>query len=165
MTATTGKATIRHATERDLDALVALRVALFRETGGVPDEDPLAAFTAATRCYLADAVPAGDFVSFVAEADGRVVSASGLIFFRRAPTARNLTGRDAYVLNMYTVPEWRGRGLATALVERILEFVRDETDCPRVFLNAEEQARPIYARAGFAAEENYMALWLDGGDR
>ncbi len=153
--------TLRRATEADLDALLTLRVAMFRETEGVPDADPMTEFAEATRSYLARALPAGEFIAFVAEAEGRIVGTSGLVFFQRAPTRRNLSGRDAYILNMYTLPDWRGRGIAAALVERILDFLRSETDVTYVFLHAEQKARPVYTRAGFAPEEHSMGLPID----
>lgn len=154
--------TIRRATEADVADLVALRVALFRETGGAEEDDPMADFEEATFAYLASVVPSGELIAFVAEApDGTLVATSGLIFFQRAPTQRNLTGRDAYILNMYTVPAWRGRGIAHALVERLLGYLRTETNVPHVFLHAQRKARPIYERAGFRAMEDLMALWLD----
>lgn len=159
--ATAAPFTIRVATPTDLDALVALRVAMFRETGKVPADDPLTEFAASTRAYLAECLPTGEFRAWVAEAGGEIVGTSGLCFFRRAPTRRNTSGLDAYILNMYTVPKWRGRGVAAALVARILAWVREETPARHVFLHAEHRARPVYERAGFVAQDDVMDLWLD----
>lgn len=152
---------IRLATAADLDALLTLRIAMFRELAKVPDDDPLTDFIEATRLYLARALPRGEFLAFVAEAEGRIVATSGLVFFQRAPIRRNLSGREAYILNMYTVPAWRGQGIAQALVEWIVEYVRTETEAKHVFLHAAPSARPVYERAGFTALDDAMGIWLD----
>jgi GNAT superfamily N-acetyltransferase len=147
---------IRRATCEDVETLIAMRVAMFRELSGV--SEPLPDFVAATRDYLARSVPANGFLAWLAEAEGRVIATSGLVFFQRTPTPGGLSGRDAYLVNMYTEPAWRGRGIASALVERIVAYVREETDACRLFLRAEDAARPIYARAGFTPEETVMAI-------
>lgn len=152
---------VRRATVEDLEGLVRLRVAMFRETGRVSDADPMAEFAAATRDYFAACVASGELVAFVAEAGGgRLVASSGLSFIRRAPTRRNLTGRYGYLLNMYTEPAWRGRGIAAALVARVLEFARNEAGLQHIYLHAEPLARPIYGRAGFSADDEAMVIRL-----
>ncbi|MBD2524509.1 GNAT family N-acetyltransferase [Nostoc sp. FACHB-133] len=35
----------------------------------------------------------------------------------------NLSGLEAYILNVYTIPMWRGQGIATALLKEIICFV------------------------------------------
>lgn len=153
--------TIRRATVDDIDALVQFRVAMQREVGKTPLSNPMAEFTRATREYIITALPAGTFIAWVAEADGAVIGTSGLIFFQRPPTARDSASSDAYIINMYTVPEWRKRGIAGALVEQIIGFVRTETSTKRIFLRAEVEARPVYERAGFVAATDVMDLYID----
>jgi len=154
--------TIRRATIDDIDALVQFRVAMQREVGKTPLSDPMAEFTRATREYMLTALPEGTFIAWVADADdGAIVGTSGLIFFKRPPTARDSASSDAYIINMYTVPEWRKRGIAGALVEQIITFVRTETSTKRIFLRAETEARPVYERAGFVAATDVMDLYID----
>ncbi len=52
------------------------------------------------------------------------------------------------ILNMYTLPEWRGQGLATALLQEIIHFAKS-TSIRRLWLHATESGRPIYEKAGF----------------
>jgi len=153
--------TIRRATVDDIDALVQFRVAMQREVGKTPLSDPMAEFTRATREYLLAALPEGTFIAWVADAGGAIVGTSGLIFFKRPPTARDAASSDAYIINMYTVPEWRKRGIAGALVDRIITFVKTETSTRRIFLRAETEARPVYERAGFVAATDVMDLYVD----
>lgn len=57
-------------------------------------------------------------------------------------------GKHAIVLNVFTEPEWRRRGLAQLLMHEILRWSRDE-QLDRLVLHASDEARPLYERLGF----------------
>lgn len=140
----------------DLDALVELRLGFSREVGN-PNADmtPLAE---ATREYLAAKIPTGEYRAWVAEVDDGIVAVSGLVLFENLPRNRNLSGLEAYITNMYTIPEWRGKGVATGLLREILTFVKG-TDARRAWLRATEDGRPIYEKAGFDSPASYMEVF------
>lgn len=146
--------TIRRATLADIGVLTDLRQRFLAEIGYASDAVP-----SAVQSYLAEALPTGDFVAFVAENDGQVVATSGVQIFQKPPHGRNLSGKEGFVLNMFTLPEWRGRGIATALMQRILAFVREKgATCVR--LHASEQGLGIYTRLGFRSDNSEMVLYL-----
>lgn len=150
---------IRRATLADLEALVALRVALLREMGAASaaDEGLLAA---AIRRYLAVELPARRFLAWVAAgADGAVVACGGLVFAQKPPSPQNHSGREAYIMNMYTAPGWRGRGLAARLFAAIVAHAR-ESGAGAIRLHATPDGRGLYARAGFRAVDTEMVLHL-----
>jgi GNAT superfamily N-acetyltransferase len=60
---------------------------------------------------------------------------------------------------MYTLPQWRGRGVATTLFRHVLDFVRT-TPSHLVFLHATLEGRRIYERFGFTGEGERMELRL-----
>lgn len=97
---------IRRAEASDIEALTRLRLAFLRETGQV-SEAHVRAVEEATRAYFARTLPRDEFVAFVAEHEGTIVGTSGLVPYQRPPSQRNPGGREAYVLNMYTLPAWR----------------------------------------------------------
>jgi GNAT superfamily N-acetyltransferase len=150
---------IRRATVADAERLIELRVALLRESGDLAaDADP-GPLVAALRDYLARALPTGEFLAWVAETDGVIVASSGLNLFRRIPSPANLSGREAYVMNMYTVAAWRGRGIATVLFGEILAHAR-RLGVERVWLHATADGRRIYRRFGFVDAVDDMELRL-----
>ena len=149
--------TIRRATLADVEPLARLRLALLREMGNVRDEGQEAPLLDAIRGYLQRTMSTDEFLAWVAEVDGQVVAISGLVFFERPPDAGNPAGVDAHLMNMYTLPAWRGQGLARALLDEIIGFVRS-TPARRIWLHATEAGRPIYARAGFRQSTRDMEL-------
>lgn len=62
----------------------------------------------------------------------------------------------AYILNVYTEPEYRGRGLATQLMQSALEFC-EARHLTVITLHASPFGRPIYERMGFT-QTNEMRL-------
>lgn len=154
-----GTPTIRRATLDDRDALVRLRVALMREMGAV-EADEEGAFAEAVRRYLRAELPAGRFLAWVAvDGAGAVVACGGLVFSQKPPAPQNHSGREAYIMNMYTEPIWRGRGLAARLFDAIVAHARG-AGAGLIRLHATEVGRPLYERAGFRASGTEMVLDL-----
>lgn len=154
--------TLRRAELTDMDALVELRIALLREVRNLfPDisRTELTAVIEAHRHYFADQLPSGGYIGLVAEVDGKVIGTGGLVLLRRPPYKENLNGLEGYLMNVYTVPEWRGKGVATAIVSQILSMAR-RSGAKRVWLHAEPEATRIYEKAGFVSKSSEMEIFL-----
>ncbi len=148
--------TIRRAISNDVEALAALRTDFLAEEDSIHDEAERTTFLQLTRQYFAQAIPSGEFISWVAQVEGKIVATSGLIFFQRPPSLRNPSGKEAFILNMNTVPQWRSRGLATQLLQALLRYVQTQTDARRIWLYATPPGRSIYEKAGFKAKQREM---------
>ena len=151
---------IRQARAADIPALVALRMELFCEVGELvtPQADP--ALWQATLDYFTRAMSEESALSWLAEADTQegckqILAAGTLALFERPPYPGNLAGMEGYLLNMYTRPQWRQQGIATALLDAITAFARSR-QLGKVWLHASEQGRPLYERIGFVANPAYL---------
>jgi GNAT superfamily N-acetyltransferase len=150
--------TTRRGTIDDLETLVELRGAMVREIAGemeIGAEEALAN----TRDYFASAVPNGDYVCLLAEAEGRVVGVGGMVIYRKPSQPLSPVGVEGYILNMLTVAEWRGKGIGSAIVERLLDCAR-EAGAGLVWLRATDQGRPVYEKFGFTQNSRYMQVKL-----
>ncbi len=90
--------------------------------------------------------------------DGRVVAGGGLIVHEWPAGPGNLNTRRAYILNVYTEPEYRQRGLARRIVTSILDWCRAE-GFQTVSLHASQAGHPLYEDLGFVPT-NEMRLKL-----
>ncbi len=140
---------VRRATTEDVDQLVDLRVAFLRDQGRAGGEAEL---RQAVSEYLARAIPSEDVVVWVVEKDDRIVGTGAMTIYERM--SWDGVSREGYVLSMYTVPEFRKGGIATAIVDAMLAHAREHD--LRLCLIAMDQARPIYERAGFARDPRYL---------
>lgn len=159
-------AIIRKATLEDVDDLVKLRIELLREISEVDEyymvelnDDYLAKLADAIREYFAAKMLENEFLAWIAEDEGKIIASSGLVFHEKPPIHGNLTGREAYIMNMYTVPEWRSKGLATSLLKEIINFIK-ETNVQRIRLHATEVGKKIYEKMGFVSVSSEMVLDL-----
>ena len=62
-------------------------------------------------------------------------------------------------MNMYTVPEHRGKEIASKLLEYLMEEARDR-GCTKVTLNASKMGRPLYEKRGFTDLHNDMVFYF-----
>ncbi len=72
-------------------------------------------------------------------------------------TARML--RDGHIGRMAVLPAWRGQGIGSALLHRLVQLARQQ-GLHSVFLHAQCHAESFYARLGFVAEG---AVFQDAG--
>jgi GNAT superfamily N-acetyltransferase len=146
---------IRPATTDDIPALARLRIALLEETGGAMAEVARADMLRLNEAFFRQQMPSADWSHWLAVAEGHVVAAASLAYFLRPPYPGNPEGRDAYFLNMYTLPAWRGRGAARRILNACLQEA-DGHGVRKVVLHATEAGRPLYAQAGFLPSSAYM---------
>ena len=158
---------IRRATPADIPIIAHHRVSMFLDMGSAT---PAVAgrLTAASEEYLRDAIPGGRYLGWLAVADdnpSRVVAGAGvqprpaLPFPRKRPDGSTdvADGRQAIVLNVYTEPEYRRRGIARQLMEAVLVWASAER-IESLVLHAAPDGRPLYEQLGFAPtnEMRYM---------
>ena len=151
--------TIRRATPDDIDTLVELRLKMQREIVAGEMEVDWTAVQEACRQYFAVTLPTEQFVVFVAQAEGRIIATSGLSFVSRPPSGTSYSQSEGYVTNMYAVPAWRGRGVATALLNATMEHAKHQ-GARLVYLHTSDAGRPVYEKLGFAEYQRYMQVKL-----
>ncbi len=142
---------IRSVTSGDIEVLVRHRERMFSDLDHWDLVDPRALREAlrAYRPWLRRRMRARKLTGFIAESGRGSVLGSALVVLRdQPPRPRWPRGELPYVMNVYTVPEARGHGVATGLVEEILQWSRAR-GFPRVVLNASDMGRGVYERLGF----------------
>ncbi len=148
--------TIRPATPADVDVIAGHRVAMFRDMGEVPMDALANELLAASASALSALLREGSYVGWLAtDPGGRVVAGAGAHIKAWLPRiadhgARVATSRLPLVVNVYTEPEWRGKGIARALMTALMDWSVGE-GFDRVLLHASDAGRPLYESLGFAS--------------
>lgn len=146
----------RVAEMRDLEELVRLRCRFLEEAHGEPLEPKLCE---AIGLMLLKLMPAGDVVSWLAEADGRIVGTGCIVFYERLPNRSSPDGRCGYIQSMYTEPEYRGRGIGSAIFAKLIEEAKTR-GVRAVSLHALPAGAGVYKKAGFVFTTDEMAIRL-----
>lgn len=145
---------VRRADRRDVDEVVRQRLAFLatvRDDMNETDED----FAAATHRFVEDEVAAGRMHSWLAEHDGACVGIVSMLLWARPPRPHDRGTRDAYIINMYVVPERQGQGIGRRLLDACLA-VADEFGIGKFLLHATDDGRPLYESSGFTANSNWL---------
>ncbi len=149
---------IRPATAADIPELLRQRRAMFEDMG-TRGEETLAAMVAAARPYLEAAIGDGTFHGWLAESGaGEILGGGAVVVRARPPSPNDPQPLRAEILNVYTYPSHRRRGVARRLVETMIEWCRAR-GMASVSLHASADGRPLYERLGFEPT-NEMRLEL-----
>jgi len=105
--------------------------------------------------YFEKGITENTLITWLACDAGKIISTSGLTFFDVMPSITNMSGRQGYITNMYTYPEYRCRGIASKLLELTIEEAKLQ-GCGRLVLYKTEMAENIYINFGFENSSGYM---------
>lgn len=100
--------------------------------------------------WVADALQRGVYLGFLMEQAGAVIGGAGLTVLEWGPTRADPHPRRARVVNVWTHPDWRRQGHATAAVQCCLNAALQQ-GITRVALGTTAPARPLYESIGFRA--------------
>lgn len=143
----------------NINQVISLRLALLKELDEIKSDQEEHLIVTATREYLEKALAHNEFLSYMAESNGEAVSISGMVLFKRPPYLENLQGVEAYILNMYTAPAHRGKGLARKLLEHSIDE-SGKHGVKRIWLHASEDGKHLYENMGFTKKDSEMELFL-----
>ena len=149
---------IREADLNDVCHLVHHRRAMFEDMG---HRDPvlLDRVDQASQTYFIEALRLGTYKAWLAEApEPRVVAGGGIVIAAWPGYPGESLAKRAWILNMYTEPYARRRGLAKQLLQTMLDWCRNE-GFRSVSLHASPAGRPLYESLGFQPT-NEMRLHL-----
>ena len=146
--------TFRIAGVGDVELLSRTRLEFFMGFGeDIPEEKKSEIYTGSLE-YFGKSLKDGSFLAYLAFDGDRLAATSGVTFYTTPPRASG-PGLNAYISNMYTRPEYRGRGIAT----RLFDMTAGEAQrrgCGKAMLYATDMGKPIYEKYGFYIPENYM---------
>jgi GNAT superfamily N-acetyltransferase len=149
---------IRTAGLADLQHLIHHRRSMFEDMGHT-DPAVLSEVDRVSEQYFRDALAGGKYRAWLAELpDGRVVAGGGIVVNDWPGHLREIQPRRVWILNMYTEPEFRRRGLARRLMDAMVAWCRAE-GFGSVSLHASVEGRPLYESMGFEPT-NEMRLKL-----
>lgn len=150
---------VRAASVTDAPRLGHLRDVMFHELGRHPDPGA-PAFRDRAAIAFAEGFRHGTCEAWVAEsADGELIGSVAMLIYPRLPSPESAALHEGYLLNVYTVPGWRGRGVAAALVSASIARAR-KLGLGRIRLHATEAGQRVYEKSGFKQRVDEMELRL-----
>lgn len=144
--------TYRKATHEDIESLVRLRLDYMAEDRGELDSDTTEAIVRQLRDYFARQLN-NNFIAFLAEDNGQAVSTVFMAVAEKPANPSFISGKTATILNVFTYPGYRRKGIAT----RLLTMMIDEAKAMYISyleLSATDAGKPVYEKLGFVRKQS-----------
>jgi GNAT superfamily N-acetyltransferase len=149
---------IRKASVDDVFEILRHRRGMFEDMG-FKDPASLAAMQESSEIFIAKGIGEGFYKGWLLEGNsGRILAGGGIVITMMPAHPRDPQSRRATILNLYTYPEHRRKGLARLLMRTMIDWCRSE-GFASVSLHASDDGRHLYELLGFQPT-NEMRLWL-----
>lgn len=147
----------KQATLEDIDLLTKTRIEVLRAANQLPDDTDMSEVERTSYNYYQKALRDGSHIAYLVF-DGKLfVGAGGVSFFQVMPTYHNPSGNKAYIMNMYTNPAYRRKGIAVKTLDMLVHDIKDR-GVTAISLEATDMGRPLYEKYGFVKMNDEMEL-------
>ena len=143
----------RKATVNEIDQLIYLRKKQLVDEGIEPNQE----IDTELKEFFTNKMSDGSLVEWIVEDNDEIIATGAIIFFEFPPTYTNKSGKKAYVTNMYTKESYRGQGIATKLLTKLVAEAKT-AGIIKIWLGASKLGRPVYKKFGFKETDEWLEL-------
>ena len=147
----------KKAALEDIDELVRTRIIVLRAANRLSVDVDMSLVEKESFAYYGHALESGEHIAYLVYDNGTFVGAGGVSFYQVMPIYHNTTGKKAYIMNMYTAPEYRRQGIAFHTLDLLVKDAKEQ-GVTQIALEATDMGRPLYERYGFVKMEDEMEL-------
>ena len=147
----------KKATIEDIDILTETRIEVLKAANKLSDDADMSEVKEQSYNYYKKALRDGTHIAYLVFDKSRFAGAGGVSFFQVMPTYHNPSGKKAYIMNMYTSPEYRRKGIAYKILDMLVKDSKSK-GISSISLEATDMGRPLYEKYGFVKMNNEMEL-------
>ena len=147
----------KKATMEDIALLTKSRIEVLRAANHLSEDIDLTEVERQSFDYYKNALTDGSHTAYLVFDEGMFVGAGGVSYYRVMPTCHNASGNKAYIMNMYTNPDYRRMGVAYNTLKLLVEDAKSR-GITAISLEATEMGRPLYEKFGFVKMNDEMEL-------
>lgn len=147
----------KKATIDDIDLLTETRIEVLRAANKLSYDVDMDNVKNESYTYYKKALSDGTHIAYLIFDDDIFVGTGGVSFFQVMPTYHNSSGWKAYIMNMYTKPDYRRNGIAYNTLEKLVEDAH-KRGITSISLEATDMGKPLYEKYGFVKMNNEMEL-------
>ncbi|WHI60207.1 GNAT family N-acetyltransferase [Mammaliicoccus lentus] len=147
---------IRKATIDDLNIIVKLRKQQLIDEGS----NPIIDIDHDLETFFTNVITDESLYQLLAVENEEVIATGAIIYYPFPPSYINQSGERAYVTNIYTHPNFRGRGIAQQIISLLIKDA-EVRDIKKIFLAASPLGKPVYKKLGFEEAPEWMEINYD----
>lgn len=140
---------IRKITSDEISILVEYRLIYLTELQGEMSEDYSNQLKKDLFRYFERSISQGQFLAVLAEEEGKVVSFGGMVIKEIPGDIHKSLYLEGDILNMYTIPEARRKGISSLILERLLREAKS-MGITKVALHTSHDGEKLYRKFHFA---------------
>jgi len=141
----------------DLPLLIEWRMRVLREVFLLPKDTDTALLERANRQYYERHLREESHTACFAKEKGTVIGCGGICYQEELPSPDNSGGFCGYLMNIYTLPEYRRAGVGREIVKFLIRDAR-ERNVEKIYLESSDAGRRLYQELGFSEMRGYMKL-------
>ena len=149
--------TYKRATIQDIDMLTKTRTEVLRAANQLSDTVDMSHVERESYNYYKNALNNGSHIAYLVSDGDHFIGTGGVSFYQVMPTYHNLSGWKAYIMNMYTKPDYRRQGIAFETLQLLVKDAK-ERGISEISLEATEAGKPLYEKFGFVKMNDEMEL-------
>lgn len=147
----------KRATVEEIEELVRTRTIVLRAANKLSDDVDMSEVEKESYEYYKRALDTDEHIAYLVYDNGKFIGAGGVSFYQVMPTYHNPSGKKAYIMNMYTAPEYRRQGVAFHTLDLLVKAAKKQ-GVSQIALEATNMGRPLYEKYGFVRMEDEMEL-------
>ena len=148
---------MRKANKNDIDKIVQIRIKQQKDDWKDEYVDKYNLLKI-TKTYLEKYLN-NNFYAFIEEKDDDIIAICCLQIVEYMPQC-NDNGKYGYICNVYTSDEFRNKGIQTNLLEKVINFAKENDLCELSLSTDSEEAISIYKKLGFEFDNLTMKKFL-----
>lgn len=149
--------TFKRATIDDIEILTKTRIEVLRAANKLSDDVDMSEVEKQSYNYYVQALSDESHTAYLVFDNNKFIGAGGISYYKVMPTFHNPSGKKAYVMNMYTNPEYRRKGIAYKTLDLLINDAK-EKGIDFISLEATDMGRPLYEKYGFVKMNDEMEL-------
>ena len=110
--------------------------------------------------YFENHINKEDFIGMVCEYNGKIVSAAYLIMLDYPAYPGLLNGKAGKIINVYTYPEYRKKGIAKKLMEELINEAKIN-GIKSIDLKSTGDGYELYKKLGFVDDNSFKNMILE----
>ena len=147
----------KKATIDDIEILTKTRIEVLRAANKLSDDVDMKEVEKTSYEYYKNALQNETHTAYLVFDEEKFVGAGGVSYFQVMPTYHNPSGYKAYIMNMYTNPEYRRNGIAIKTLGLLVEDAK-KRGVHAISLEATDMGKPLYVKFGFIKMNDEMEL-------
>ena len=142
------KIKIRRVEEPDLPLMTSARIDYLTEMQGVRSDSYKKELQQNLQIFFKKTMEEGSFFALLAEYEGKIASYGGMILKKIPGDFYQSFYLEGEILNMYTLPEYRRKGISSRILEELLKAAK-AAGVSKVALHCSKDGEPLYRKFGF----------------